>query len=76
MIFVFLILVAMGLMIWQFKRAKAFEAKDIKEVITKVEVKEFLNMPNENVHFAEDLEVTRENRKPSRSLLEEFNPKE
>lgn len=76
MILPILIVVAMVLMIWQFKRAKNFESKDLKEVITKPEVKAFLNIPNETAHFAEDLEQTRESTKPSRQVLNEFNSKE
>ena len=73
MILPILIVIAVVLLIWQFQRAKKFEAKDLKDVITKTDVKAFLNIPHEKAHFAEDLEQTRASSKPSRSILDEFN---
>ncbi len=73
MIFPILIVIAVVLLIWQFQRAKKFEAKDLKDVITKPDVKAFLNIPHDKAHFAEDLEQTRDSAKPSRSILNEFN---
>lgn len=72
-------LLALGIIafaLFVFLRDKRFMQRTTKEVAKERaddEMREYLNLPNENSHFDVELDDNIHNRRPSRSLLDEFN---